>query len=147
MFHIPSFDLSVDSVHPRTVNNHKGISVFDPSLALVLCAASALFCSACGGAWAYTLLRSQYDHVSVFIGGQCHLRPAWCGRIFFTDHGWPSRLKSFGPSDGASVFDTILLCLELVPVELSSGSGPAPLMSAFAVSAILNHILLRGMRN
>jgi len=147
LFELTVFDASqyiIQSVCP-SVNNPKGGSIFDPSLALVPRTALAVFCSACGGAWVYTLLNSLY-HIPAVIGRTVFRQPASAWPRLFHRPWMATSIQEVWTFRWHQLLRHFFIVFGARPVGALFGK-PGALIGAFAVSAILHHIGVWGMGN
>ena len=128
-----------------SVNNPKGGSIFDPSLALVPRTALAVFCSACGGAWAYTLLNSLY-RIPACIGRTIFRQPASVWPHFFHRPWMSTSIQEVWAFRWHQLFRHHFIVFGARPGGALFGK-PGALVGAFAVSSVLHHIALWGMGN
>jgi hypothetical protein len=123
----------IQSVCP-SVNNPKGGSIFDASLTPVPRVALAVFCSACGGAWAYTLLNSLY-HISMLIGRTVFRQPASAWPHFFHQPWLATSIRDVWSFRWHQLFRHLFIVWGARPGGALFGK-PGALVGAFAISAI-----------
>ena len=134
----------IQSVCP-SVNNPKGGSIFDASLTPVPRVALAVFCGACGGVWAYTLLNSLY-RISMLIGRTVFRQPASAWPHFFQQPWLATSIRDVWSFRWHQLFRHLFIVWGARPGGALFGK-PGALVGAFAASAILHHIALWGMGN
>jgi len=147
LFELTVFDASqyiIQSLCP-SVNNPKGGSIFDPNLALVPRTALAVFCSACGGAWVYTLLNSLY-YILACIGRIIFRQPASAWPRLFHRPWMATSIQDVWTFRWHQIFRHFFIVFGARPGGALFGK-PGALVGAFAVSSILHHIALWGMGN
>jgi len=146
LFTLTLFDASsyiVLCVCPGT-NNPKGGSIFDPSLAPVPRAALAALCGICGGLYSYTTMDSMYL-IGMLAGRIVYRQPAFMWPRAFHRPWMSTSLQEFWSFRWHQLARRNFVVYGARPGGSLFGR-PGAVMGAFAVSAILHHIGLWGVR-
>ena len=128
-----------------SVNNPRGGSIFDPSLALAPRTALAAFCAVCGGVWAYSMIGSGH-YVSELVGRIFFRQPASLSPPLFHQPWKSTSLCDFWGFRWHQLLRPLLMVFGARPGGALFGK-PGAVMGAFAVSAIIHHISTWGMGN
>jgi Membrane bound O-acyl transferase family len=127
------------------VNNSRGGSTFDPSLAIVPRTALAAFCGIVAGVWNCATMDASY-HLAMLVGRIIFRQPASAWPPLF-DRPWMSTsIQEFWNSRWHQLWRRNFIVFGARPGGALFGREGA-VMGAFALSAVLHHIVLWSVGN